>query len=467
MLASILGISLPPIVALVITLGFIFFLFRRDFRERPNVTGALWLPLLFMLSSCTRPLSEWLRIVGLPIPGAANLEEGSPLDACFYVVLIIAGIRVLDRREFNLGKFSGRNGWLLAFLFYCFLAILWSDFPFVAFKRWIKVLGVPIMALILFTEPNFKEAMTTLMKRCAYIFLTLSVLFIKYYPSLGRKYDEWSGLAVNRGAAQSKNMLGSGLMLLGLFFFWHLLQVWRTERGRARRNELLLITALMLMIVYLFKVVHSATSMMCLLVGMLVIVGLGMRTVNKRYVGLYALAAVFALAVAELMFGLSAYVIAFLHRDPTLTDRTILWADLLKIKINPIFGVGFESFWLGDRLVQLHEGRAFQPNEAHNGYLETYLTLGLVGLSMLIVVLIAAFRKIRLDLLRDLQWGRFQLGFLTALVLFNITEVSFRGPNALWLVFYIIAIDYPKRVAEPAVAAELPEEETELAHSFH
>src|SRR5690242_6987646 len=120
MLASILGISLPPIVALVMTLGFIFFLFRREFRERPNVTGALWLPLLWMLSTCTRPLSEWLHILGLPIGGTVDLEEGSPLDACFYIVLIIAGISVLDRRQFEFGKFSERNGWLIAFLFYCF-----------------------------------------------------------------------------------------------------------------------------------------------------------------------------------------------------------------------------------------------------------------------------------------------------------------------------------------------------------
>jgi hypothetical protein len=39
------------------------------------------------------------------------------------------------------------------FFVYCFLAIFWSDFPFVAFKRWIKVLGQPIMALIVLESP--------------------------------------------------------------------------------------------------------------------------------------------------------------------------------------------------------------------------------------------------------------------------------------------------------------------------
>ena len=57
----------------------------------------------------------------------------------------------------------------MAFLLYCFIAILWSDFPFVALKRWIKMLGHPIMALILLTEPDSDEAFVRLMKRSAYV----------------------------------------------------------------------------------------------------------------------------------------------------------------------------------------------------------------------------------------------------------------------------------------------------------
>src|SRR5207248_3319078 len=110
------------------------------------------------------------------------------------------------------------------------------------------------------------------------------------------------------------------------------------ERGRMRRKELLLIAGFGFMISWLFRLVHSATSTVCLLVGILVMVLLGLRSVNKRYIGIYLLVAMVALTVAELLFGISAYVIEFLHRDPTLTDRTTLWADLLKIKTNPIFG---------------------------------------------------------------------------------------------------------------------------------
>src|SRR5438270_13494447 len=164
----------PPIVALFLTVAFIVFLFRRDFREHPNVTGALWLPLLWMLIIFSRALSDWLTIFGLPGHGG-TLEEGSPLDASFYFGLIAAGIYVLNKRQVQLSEIFRNNGWLMAFLLYCFIAILWSYFPFVALKRWIKILGHPIMALILLTEPDPEEAIVRLMKRCAYIIVPVSI----------------------------------------------------------------------------------------------------------------------------------------------------------------------------------------------------------------------------------------------------------------------------------------------------
>jgi exopolysaccharide production protein ExoQ len=258
-------------------------------------------------------------------------------------------------------------------------------------------------------------------------------------------------------------------MVLGLFFFWHLLKTWRSERGAARRYELALIGGFAFLIGWLLKNAHSATSLACLPVGIVVMVLVGQRWVNKRLIGMYVLTAVIVLLSAELMFHISAYAIELLGRDATLTDRTILWEDLLKQKTNPIFGVGFESFWLGaDRLARLHEGRSWQPNEAHNGYLEIYLDLGVVGLFMLVGLLIATFRKICRGLLTNFHFGRFRLGLFAAVVLNNWTEVTFRGPHPIWLLFYIIAMEYPKlpfASVEPAFGATTSEEEMELVHS--
>ena len=83
---------MPPKLALILTIGFIAVLFRRDFREKPNVTRAIWLPTIWMFIIASRPISQWLHIFGLPGFGAVAVEEGSSLDALVYLGLLLLGI---------------------------------------------------------------------------------------------------------------------------------------------------------------------------------------------------------------------------------------------------------------------------------------------------------------------------------------------------------------------------------------
>src|SRR5438477_4929082 len=114
-----MGIHTPPTVALFFTVAFMVFLFRRDIREKPDVSGALWLPLLWLVITCSRGFSQWLNIFGLPVAGATSVEEGSPVDAWFIFVLIVAGFCVLSKRQVRLSEVVRNNGWLIALLLYC------------------------------------------------------------------------------------------------------------------------------------------------------------------------------------------------------------------------------------------------------------------------------------------------------------------------------------------------------------
>ncbi len=453
---------MPPNLALFITIAFIVFLYRRDIRERPNVTGALWLPVLWTVILGSRSVAIWLDTLGLPTV-FNSVDEGNPLDATVQFTFIAAGVYVLNRRQVSLGEIFRNNGWLIAFLLYCFIAIAWSDFPFVAFKRWIKILGHPIMALIVLTEPDPEEAVTRLMKRCAYILVPFSILFIKYYPDWGRGFDPWTGTGSNFGVTTNKNLLGVDCFILGLFFFWHLLQTLKTERSKIRRNELLLTLGFLYMIWWLIWKANSQTSFLSLLIGMLTIMLVGLPFVNKRFIGLYALLLVGTLTVTEFMFGIYSYIVGLTGHGATITGRGELWSDLLALRTNPIFGVGFESFWLGERLKTISEAHWWHPTEAHNGYLEIYLNLGLIGLFMLAGLIIAVFRKIRLALLRDSQFGRFRLAFLAATVFYNWTEASFRGLSLVWFIFYLIAMEYPW--THQSFVYEASEQEREWAYA--
>src|SRR5205814_5673260 len=209
---------------------------------------------------CSRSFTAWLNIFGLPVGGGASNEEGSPLDASLIYAMATAGLFVLIKRQASLSEVLRRNGWLVAFIAYCFISVVWSDYPFIAFKRATKIFGHPIMALIVLTEPDFEEALTRLMKRCAYVVVPISILWIRYYPQLGVSVDEWSGMQIIQGISVGKNSLGVDCLILGFFFFWHLLQTWRTERNTQRRNELWLTAGFSIGILYLLRLSHSATA---------------------------------------------------------------------------------------------------------------------------------------------------------------------------------------------------------------
>jgi exopolysaccharide production protein ExoQ len=403
----------------------------------------------------------------LPVSGATSVEEGSPLDAWFFLILIAMGLYVLSKRGVRLSEIVRNNQWLTIFLLYCLISIIWSDFPFVALKRWIKILGHPIMALIVLTEPNPKEAVIRLMKRCAYVVVPVSILFIKYYPELGRAFEPWSGLAINTGITTDKNALGADCLILGFFFFWYLLQTWKTERGTWRRNELRLIAGFLIGIWWLFSKAHSATALTSLFIGALVVVFVGIRSIDKRFIGTYMLAALVLLIIAELTFGISGRFSEGLGRGSGLSGRTELWTELLKLDTNPILGTGFESFWLGKRPEKLEGIFYYIPNQAHNGYLETYLTLGLIGVFLLLGLFVATFRKIRLELFRNFEWARYRLGFLAAVILYNWTEAAFKTISPIWFVFYLIALDYPRAyltVAESSADVVRSEKDVEFAY---
>jgi len=61
----------------------------------------------------------------------------------------------------------------------------------------------------------------------------------------------------------------------------------------------------------------------------------------------------------------------------------------------------------------------------------------------LIGLIIATYRKARLELLRNFEFGRLRLAFLAAVVVYNWTEATFKALHPIWFVFYIIALDYP------------------------
>jgi exopolysaccharide production protein ExoQ len=430
---------MPSQLALLLTTAFVLFLFWRERREVNATTGALWIPLLWVLIIGSRYASEWLGF-----GGAESEAEGSPLDALIFISLELAGLLVLFRRRFSVSTFIAANMAISLFLGYCAISILWSEFPFVAFKRWVKILGHPIMVLVIATEPDPQAAFVRLTKRAAYVIVPYSIMLIRYFPELGRGFSQWTGEGMNKGITTNKNLLGCDLLFLGLFFVWHLLVTRSRPKNHERKKELILIVTFLFMIGWLLTMANSATSLAALIGGISVLLILNTRFVDKRHLGAYLAVGLLIVTCVGLFFDISTTTVDTLGRDSTLTGRTELWDDVLALGINPVVGAGFESFWLGPRAEWLWAKYWWRPNQAHNGYLETYLNLGWIGVVLLATCIFAVFRKASRSLPSDFALGQFRIALLASIVLYNYTEATFKALHLLFFAFYLIAIDFPR-----------------------
>jgi len=429
-----------PFVATLVCISGIVGLFLLDRDGRGRTSWALWLPVLWLLIAGSRHVSSWLDMQ--PVVSIDQYFDGSPIDRNIYALLLAASLLVLVGRRRLVASILRRNWPILLFVFYCALSILWSDYPGVALKRLIKSLGDYMIVLIMLTERDHTAAVKQVLARVGFVLLPLSILFIKYYPELGRGYAQhWEGTQFLAGVAENKNLLGVICMVIGFAAFWRVLHAWCLPR-RELTKTLIVHGTLFAMAVWLLIKSDSKTSLACfVLTAALIASHTFMKMARKRLVLHILVSAVVLSCFSVLFLGIGSGALERIGRDATLTGRTGIWEVLLKVPINPVVGTGFESFWLGERLRRLWAMRELYDiniNEAHNGYLEVYLNLGVVGLALIGTLMVTAYRNALRVLDRDPSVGRLWLGFLVIAVVYNFTEAGIRSTDLVWIVLLLV-----------------------------
>jgi exopolysaccharide production protein ExoQ len=438
---------MSPQLALFACALFILWLFYQDKRRCSGVSPALWIAVAWVAIVASRPVSAWLDMEGGSYAGDAE-TEGNSVDRNVFLLLIIAALFVLQRRNINWRVLIANNSWL--FLLYLFfgISILWSDYPFIALKRWFKDLGNILVVLIILTEKDLIEAVRTVFARCAYLIIPLSVLFIKYFPQLGRTFSRFTGANRYQGVTLNKNQLGAAVMVLTLFLISDLLRILRKQAKPTRKIDILILLILLGMAAWLLRIANSATSVACTVFGSFALVAVGTEFVRNRLRHFFAwsiVAAVF-LFVASQVVDLKGDIADMLGRDPTLTGRDQIWKSVLAEHTNPLIGTGFSSFWLGNRPERVSEknGFPYRLNQAHNGYLEVYLNGGAIGACLLVALLITSGRCIKRQLFVDTDWAALKLTFWVIVIIYNWSEAAFLGIGTMWFVLLLVIIEIPR-----------------------
>lgn len=432
------------------------FYLDRDHAAKPS--RALWLPVTWFLIIGSRPVSVWLGLSSGQ-PNAQDYLEGSPLDAAVFGILLVLALFVAWRRR-SAVKVILRRAWPVPLYFaFCLLSVAWSDFTDISFKRWIKALGDLVMVLVIVSDGEPLAALQRFFSRTGFLLLPFSVLLIKYYGNLGRSYDRWTGMAFNTGVTTNKNTLGAVTWLLALGALWQLLLLVRDRQRDGRKRRIVAQATLVLFGLALLGMAHSATSGAVFAIGCIVAAPASLFAFKKSAAA-HALVIVLLLCGgAALYFSGEAGVTQALGRHENLTGRTAIWAYVIPMNPNPLLGAGFESFWLGSRLQQVWAHfPSLHVNEAHDGYIEAYLELGWMGVALIALILLVAYRRITAAWSYRPRAAGLMLGYLVALALYNISEAGFRLLSPTWFFLLLVictASHIPRAAAPDSAGAQL------------
>ncbi len=461
---------MPAPLASLACAAFIVWLLSRDLKENPTVSHALWLPLSWMFFDGTRSLAEWVY----GFDGGSNIADNF-LDRDRLTVQVIIGLAILLKRSVSWSSAAASNSALALFFAYALSSLMWSEIPLATFKQWHRLFGYFVMVFVVFTEKEPEKAWSALFKRYGYIAIPMSVLFIKYYPALGRRFSDWNGYATNVGVGDDKNSLGFLSMVMILFFVSSFLVKPKKKEWLSSVDGKITFV-LLAMAVWLLLGSDTSTAVVGVIVGVSVLLFLEWPVIRRSFTG-FLMTACVIFALGLVFTDLKDTIIDALGEDTTLTGRTELWDDLSKIPINPILGTGLESFWTGKRLAALWQKHKWHPTQAHNGYYEIYLNLGIIGLVLQVVVLFSCYAKARQrlpalspgDKSRIGQYGlaSFRFAFLLAFIGANWTTGCFKS-CFLYFVFMTIVFDYVPQRQEPrprSLAQVSVRREKALVHS--
>jgi O-antigen ligase len=276
----------------------------------------------------------------------------------------------------------------------------------------------------------------------------ISVLFIRYYGDLGRGYTS-DGVPMNTGVTTNKNALGLIVLVVSLVVLWNVrsLLIHKNETNRGRR--LLAQGILLAFGLALLWMANCSTCIACFLLGSFLIIALNRRAISMRPARVHALClAVLITAAVTLLLGGQAEILNALGRQSNLSGRTEIWEAVIPAVPNSTVGAGFESFWISPnvRIFQrkLLDSGWYPPlvedlNEAHDGYIEIYLNLGWIGVSLIALILIVGYRRASKAFQRDPELGSLFLAYIATAAVYSITEAGFRFMNPSWI-FLLLAI---------------------------
>ena len=297
-----------------------------------------------------------------------------------------------------------------------FVSVLWSISGSISLRRAIALLASMALAYVLairFTPRQLAILVAAVLGPC----MLLSLVYAVALPGLGWMPDG----AEMRGVFTHKNILGwyasisiiaCAAMMVG---------------GSDRRLGGLFLVASVLCLVASGSMTGliSTASALCLTAFYAILRRLRGLARTLFVLVVLQLVALVAVSLIELLVP----TLEALGKDATLTGRIPLWKLVdQEIAKNLLFGVGYQAFWTdaNPNAWVIWSEIGWGAPHAHNGYRDTLLNFGLIGLAIFLVAIVRAVIQGATLLCRVQHGGWLWLNVVVGMFLvMNITESLF------------------------------------------
>lgn len=383
----------------------------------------------------------------------ADLAQGDVLIQALWMlvyfliifIVLFGANRILYIKDFNLLIL-----WLLVGM--AVFSALWADNALISLRQSGALVGTTLLGMFIarrFSEQKiFKLASYTLG-----LLAILSIIVAVVAPSYG--IHEW-GLHSGswRGVFIHKNNLGKMMALSAIF--WYLFKTYYP----AYKPIGWFFIGLSVVLVVLSKSAGAAVALTTVFLFLPTVSAIRKKNPFIQFMSLILLVGTSVLLM--LVAGNYEGFLEILGRDATLTGRSALWYLVWQqISEKYLLGFGYGGFWLGYNgpSASIWNLLPWTPVDAHNGFLDQWLQLGIIGLSIFAVSLIINLKRAISNIAHN-KFGLFYLLFLTFFMLINIAESTLLERNSIFWILYVITTIHLAQVGKTKDTQEINENST-------
>lgn len=400
--------------------------------------------------------ANWLPLL---LSGGASEGDGTDINSFDYSLnvllflltyVISASLLLLRWKKFLIFAKRGSIIWVMVLI--ALASYFWSDFPTRTLRSCIGLIGSTLFGVYLGSRYTLKEQLKLLV--WAYgIIAVLSVLFAIGLPRYGVEQAVHAGAW--RGIYNHKNLLGRGMTMGGVVFALSPSLFEKKDRWLCR-------TALGLAC-FLLLMAKSSSSLINFTLLMISLTAY--RILRFRFLLLipaFLALVTLSMTIFEIYTANAEELLGLIGKDPSLTGRTDIWAWVEEmIDKRPWLGYGYTAFWQGldGESAYIIRAARWPVPYSHNGILDLWLDIGLLGVS-------AYLLGFGINFLKAIFWARFSLDldglwpliFLTYLILTNASEGGILSQNSIfWVLYTGLSLSMTMPIEKPA-QPKLPSE---------